>query len=355
MLPFVFEDGFGFERYVDYALDVPMYFVIRNGSYVNVAGESLPRLPRGQAAAASRREADRSRTGSTTSRPPSPKSASRASSRCAAPTWATAEFIPALSAFWAGLLYDELSLDAAWDIVKDWTAADRAVLRNAVPKTALHTPIPGSKLRFGTVADLAREIVGISEAGLVRRALTNDAGEDETIYLEPLEKILTVVAKTPAEDLLDALRRRWGRDVNPIFERNRDFSAARLALLRGIGKESSCKDTWTMAALRVIQPSSVQKCVSVTYSMNVADVFSSHRPSVHGRGLAAHRSHWASPPGCERSSDDRTAMSHWLRPRYSRCRDLTRQGWARHRGAGSRSSAGLRSGAVYIVPRPAGC
>ena len=89
------------------------------------------------------------------------------------------------------------------------------VLRDAVPKTALHTPIPGSKLRFGTVADLAREIVGISEAGLVRRALTNDAGEDETIYLEPLEKILTVDAKTPAEDLLDALRRRMGQGRQP--------------------------------------------------------------------------------------------------------------------------------------------
>jgi glutamate--cysteine ligase len=219
MLPFVFEDGFGFERYVDYALDVPMYFIIRNGRYVNVAGESfrafldgaLPQLP-GDKPTIKDWEHHLSTA--------FPEVRLKSFLEMRGADMGTAEFIPALSAFWTGLLYDELSLDAAWDLVKHWTAADRAVLRNAVPKTALHTPIPGSKLQFGTVADLAREVVGISEAGLVRRAVTNADGLDETVYLRPLENILRE-AKTPAEELLALYDGEWDGDVNSVFDRNR--------------------------------------------------------------------------------------------------------------------------------------
>jgi glutamate--cysteine ligase len=219
MTPFVFEDGFGFERYVDYALDVPMYFVIRDGAYVNVAGESfrafldgrLPQLPGEKPTVA-----DWEHHLSTAF----PEVRLKRFLEMRGADMGTAEFIPALSAFWTGLLYDELSLDAAWELVQHWTAADRAALRNAVPRTALHTPIPGSKLQFGTVADLAREIVGISEAGLVRRALTNDAGDDETIYLKPLEGLLTG-GTTPAEKLLARYEGEWGGDLNKAFEANR--------------------------------------------------------------------------------------------------------------------------------------
>jgi glutamate--cysteine ligase len=220
MLPFAFEDGFGFERYVDYALDVPMYFVIRDGRYVNVAGESfraflggaLPQLPGEKPTVA-----DWENHLSTAF----PEVRLKSFLEMRGADMGTAEYIPALAAFWAGLLYDELSLDSAWDLVKHWTAADRATLRNAVPETALHTPIPGSKIRFGTVADLAREIVGISHAGLVRRGLTNEAGEDETVYLEPIEKSLALGANTPADDLLTLYNGAWNFDVNPAFERNR--------------------------------------------------------------------------------------------------------------------------------------
>lgn len=220
MLPFVFEDGFGFDRYVDYALDVPMYFVIRDGRYVNVAGESfrrfleggLPQLPGEKPSVA-----DWEHHLSTAF----PEVRLKSFLEMRGADMGKAELIPALAAFWTGLLYDSISLDAAWDVVKHWTAADRQVLRNAVPKTALHTPIPGPKLRFGTVADLAREIVGIAQAGLVRRGLTNAAGDDETVYLEPIEKILTVEAKTPAEDLLALYEGAWAHDLSPIFETNR--------------------------------------------------------------------------------------------------------------------------------------
>ena len=80
--------------------------------------------------------------------------------------------IPALSALWTGLLYDDIALDAAWEIVKHWDHNDRETLRRTVPKTALHTDAPGRRLRYGHVSDIARDIVGIAEAGLLRRALT---------------------------------------------------------------------------------------------------------------------------------------------------------------------------------------
>jgi glutamate--cysteine ligase len=167
MLPFVFEDGFGYERYCDYALDVPMYFVFREGEYVDAAGQSfrdflegkLPALPGEKPTIAD--WTDHLSTAF-------PEVVSRASSRCAGPDGGRWGRICALPALWVGLLYSGTALDAAWDRVKHWTIAEREELRHSVPKLALEAPVPGG----GTVRELSEEVLEIATSGLRERAET---------------------------------------------------------------------------------------------------------------------------------------------------------------------------------------
>ena len=216
MLPFAFEEGMGFERYVDYALDVPMYFVIRDGRYINVAGESfraflegnLPQLP-GEKPTVKDWEDHLSTL--------FPEVRLKQFLEMRGADMGDEAAITALPALWTGLLYDDIALDAAWDLVKDWTEYDRQALRNGVPRQALQTPVPGNDLRFGTVGDLAREMVGIASAGLARRAIKNALGQDESIYLATLEETLRL-GKTPAERWLDLYRGEWAGDITRIFE-----------------------------------------------------------------------------------------------------------------------------------------
>jgi glutamate--cysteine ligase len=119
--------------------------------------------------------------------------------------------ICAVPALWTGLLYDQTSLEAAWDLVKDWSVEERQGLRDAVPKTALKTPF-----RRTGVLELARQVLAISRAGLKRRALTNGAGDDETRFLEPVETILAS-GLTPAEEMLKRYEAEWGRSTDPLF------------------------------------------------------------------------------------------------------------------------------------------
>ena len=217
MLPFAFDDGFGFERYADYALDVPMYFVIRDKRYVDVAGESfraflagrLPQLP-GEKPTVKDWEDHLSTL--------FPEVRLKQFLEMRGADMGDEASVTALSAFWVGLLYDDLALDAAWELVKPWTAAERQELRDAVPKAGLATAAPQStRLGFGTIADLAHEAVGIATAGLVRRARNNAVGEDETIYLAPLEETLRL-NKTPAERWLALYRGAWNGDLTRIFD-----------------------------------------------------------------------------------------------------------------------------------------
>jgi glutamate--cysteine ligase len=211
MLPFVFEDGFGFERYADYALDVPMYFVIRNKQYVNVAGESfrafldgrLPQLP-GERPTIKDWEDHLSTL--------FPEVRLKQFLEMRGADMGDAAHVNALPALWVGLLYTAASLDAAWDLVADWTAAERQAMREAVPRTALHTPF-----RRGTVGDVARRMLEIARDGLVRRSMMDDAGEDETKYLAPLETTLAL-GKTPAERWLDRYNGAWKGNLDHIFD-----------------------------------------------------------------------------------------------------------------------------------------
>jgi glutamate--cysteine ligase len=212
MLPFAFDPGFGFERYVDWALDVPMYFVKRGDTYHDVAGESfssllagkLPQLP-GERATLS----DWTNHLSTLFPEVRLKTFLEMRGADCGARWT----ITAVPAFWVGLLYDRAALDGAWDIVKDWTAEERQALRNEVPKTALKTPF-----RNRTAFDIAREVLALSRGGLRRRARFNERGEDETIYLERLDEI-AASGKTQAERVLDDYQTEWRGDIDQVFHR----------------------------------------------------------------------------------------------------------------------------------------
>jgi glutamate--cysteine ligase len=210
MLPFVFEPGMGFERYADYALDVPMYFVYRHGRYIDAAGASFRDFMAGRLAQlpGERPTLDDWSDHLTTLFPEVRMKRFLEMRGADGGRWRR---ICALPAFWAGLLYDRNALDAAWDLVKDWSAQERQALRDAVPRTALRTPF-----RKGSVLEVARQALEIARAGLVRRGRLDPQGRDETRFLEPIEAVLREGC-TPAEELLARYQGDWGRRTAPLF------------------------------------------------------------------------------------------------------------------------------------------
>ncbi len=210
MLDFVFEDGFGYERYVDYLLDVPMYFSYRNGEYLDLAGKSFKDFMAGKlrelpgALPTLKDWADH-----TTTAFPEVRLKKYLEMRGAdGGPW---NRLCALPAFWVGLLYDQTALDAAWDLVKDFTMVERHALRDGVPKHALKLPF-----RTGTVNDLAREALKIAGQGLARRAKLNSTGASEAIFLEPLLEFVDA-NQTPAERKLELFHGKWNGSVDPVF------------------------------------------------------------------------------------------------------------------------------------------
>ena len=210
-LPFVFEQGFGFERYADYALDVPMYFVVRDGKYIDAAGLSFRDFLRGELSVL---PGEKPRLGDwvdhLSTAFPEVRMKSYLEMRGAdGGRW---DRICALPALWVGLLYDEVALDAAWQLVKHWTPQDHARLRAEVPRLALQAASPNG----GTLQDLAKSVLAIAEAGLARRARLNGSGDSEALFLAPLHRIAET-GKTNADLMLDAFAGRWGGSVEPVY------------------------------------------------------------------------------------------------------------------------------------------
>ncbi len=215
MLPFVFEDGFGYERYADYALDVPMYFVYREGRYIDAAGLSFRDFLRGELSVLPGEKptmddwADHLSTAF-----PEVRLKTFLEMRGAdGGPWGQ---ICALPALWVGLLYDQDALDAAWDLVKNWSMDEREALRNAVPKLALDAPLPGG----GRLRDIAGQVLDIAGAGLSARARTNASGDNESGFLDPLREIVRS-GKVPAQLLLDRYAGPWEGDVCQLYEGSR--------------------------------------------------------------------------------------------------------------------------------------
>ncbi|MCA0406247.1 MAG: glutamate--cysteine ligase [Proteobacteria bacterium] len=210
MLPFVFDEGFGFEAYVDYALKVPMYFVKRGDTYHDVTGQSFGALLEGKLPGMpGERAAISDWANHLTTIFPEVRLKRFIEMRGA--DVGDAQMIPALSAFWVGLLYDDVSLDAAWDLVKGWDAQMRQQLRDDVPKAGLKAQVGGHSL-----LEIARSALALSAAGLKRRARKDAQGRDETRFLAPLSHILSQ-RHSRAEVLLAQFKSEWHGDVSPAF------------------------------------------------------------------------------------------------------------------------------------------
>jgi glutamate--cysteine ligase len=210
MLPFAFEPGMGFERYVDYMLDVPMYFVYRDGRYVDVSGQSFRDFLKGRLPALPGEIPGMGDWADhlTTAFPEVRLKRFLEMRGADGGPW---DRLCALPALWVGLLYDDVALDGAWQMVKDWTTEDHAQLRSHVPRLALKTPYKGRTLR-----ELAAEVVAIARAGLVRRAVTDRIGGDESGFLNVLQEIVDS-GVTPAERKLALYNGPWKASVDPIF------------------------------------------------------------------------------------------------------------------------------------------
>jgi glutamate--cysteine ligase len=212
MLPFVFEDGFGYERYAEYALDVPMYFVYREGKYIDAAGLSFRDFLKGELSVlpGEKPTLDDWTDHLSTAFPEVRLKTFLEMRGADGGPW---NRICALPALWVGLLYDQGALDAAWDLVKDWTIDERQSLRDAVPKLGLNAPIAGG----GKLRDIAGEVLDIAGAGLSARARFNRAGDNETGFLDPLREIVRS-GKVPAEMLLDRYNSVWNGDVSKVYD-----------------------------------------------------------------------------------------------------------------------------------------
>ncbi len=211
MLPWVFEDGMGFERYVDYALKVPMYFVYREGRYIDVAGKCFQDFLDGRIPELKGIEPSMSDWADhlTTIFPEVRLKKFLEMRGADGGSW---QRICGLPALWVGLYYDQVALDAAWDMVKDWTEEERQAMRDAVPRQGFKTPFRG-----GNVGDLARQMLDISSAGLKRRAATDAAGSSEDGFLNPLRDYVDR-GYTRAEELLRRFHGEWNGDITPLFK-----------------------------------------------------------------------------------------------------------------------------------------
>jgi len=210
-LPFIFEDSFGFEAYVDYMLDVPMYFIYRDGTYMDASGQSfrdflagkLPALP-------GEKPTIKDWEDHLTTAFPEVRLKKFLEMRGAdGGPWGR---LCALPAFWAGLLYDEQALDQAEQLVKDWTLTDNEYLREKVPYTALNTEFKGQ-----TIGDIALDLLDIAQGGLKRRGVLNERAQDESKFLEPLYTIAES-GQTQAEIMLKEFETRWKGDIDQLFK-----------------------------------------------------------------------------------------------------------------------------------------
>lgn len=210
MLAIAFEEGFGYERYVDWVLDVPMYFVKRDSTYHDVAGSSFRDLFAGRHPQLPGERATRSDWANHVSTV-FPEVRLKRYLEMRGADVGNIEHIVALSAFWTGLLYDETALDGAWELVKSWSAEQREQLRADVPKQALKASIAGR-----SVQDVARDALKLSREGLQRRACLDEAGRDEMRHLAYAEEIVAS-GRTPAERMLELYHGPWGGSVLPAF------------------------------------------------------------------------------------------------------------------------------------------
>ena len=211
MLPFVFDEGFGFEQYVDYALDVPMYFVYRGGEYLDASGKSFRDFLDGKldTVPGEKPTLDDFDDHLSTIFPEVRLKTFLEMRGCDTGPWGE---LCAMPAFFVGLLYDSTALDAAWDMVKDWTTEEREQLRRDVPKMGFDTPF-----RDTTLLELAAQALDISRAGLNARGYLNGHGENETVFLQELDDFIKT-GKSNADRLIEKFTGEWDGDILRAYE-----------------------------------------------------------------------------------------------------------------------------------------
>ena len=209
MLPFAFEDGMGFERYVDFALDVPMYFIKRGDTYIDVAGSSFRDLLAGRHPAVPGERATLSDWANHLSTI-FPEVRLKTFLEMRGADTGALPFLVALPALFAGLLYAPASLDSAWDLVRRWSAAEREALRAETPRRGLDAEIAGRPLRA-----VAKDVLALARAGLAGRGHRDAVGADETVYLDVLDEV--VAGRSQAERLIGMFNGAWRGSVDPAF------------------------------------------------------------------------------------------------------------------------------------------
>jgi glutamate--cysteine ligase len=210
---FVFEDGMGFDRWVDYALDVPMYFVHRDGTYIDALGQSFRDFLRGDLPALPGEVPTLSDWADhlTTLFPEARIKRYMEMRGADGGPWRR---LCALPAFWVGLMYDGAALDAAWDLAKGWTQETREALRIGASVDGLQAEVDGTRM-----IDLARQCVDIAENGLRARAQAGAGGlvPDETHFLNALRESVET-GRAPADELLADYQGAWAGDLSRIYE-----------------------------------------------------------------------------------------------------------------------------------------
>jgi glutamate--cysteine ligase len=210
-LPIAFHDGFGFDAYVDWALDVPMYFVVRHGRYHAMTAYTFRQFMDGRAPDDLPNPAPTMGDWKNHLSTLFPDVRLKTYLEMRGADGGPWRRLCALPAFWVGLLYDPVSLEAAKELIAPWTEEERHGLRDTVPRLGLATPF-----RNVTVLDIAKDLVVMARDGLKRRAIAGNGSVDESGYLGPLEETVAI-GRTPAENLLHQYKTRWGQSVEPIF------------------------------------------------------------------------------------------------------------------------------------------
>jgi glutamate--cysteine ligase len=211
LLDFVFQDGFGYETYVEYALDVPMYFIKRDGKYVDLSGRSFRSFLAGELAERpGERPQAKDWADHLTTLFPEVRLKSYLEMRGA--DCGSLEHLLALPAVWAGVLYDTIALDEAWALAQDWTAEQRHALRLDAARLGLKAQVNGRTLQA-----VALDLLEIANRGLARRALLDANGRDESAYLAPIQAIAES-GVTAAERLLELYHGAWRGDATGVFD-----------------------------------------------------------------------------------------------------------------------------------------
>ena len=213
LLPFVFDEGFGYQAWVDYVLDVPMYFVYRDGKYIDALGQSFRDFLRGELPALPGEKPSLSDWADhmTTVFPEARVKTFIEMRGADGGPWRR---LCALPAFWVGLIYDQTALDAATDLIKDWDHETREALRVSAARDGLAGGAGDLHM-----LDLAREVVAIAESGLKARARPGAGGmvPDETHFLNALKESLAS-GQTPADELLAKYHGEWAGDLSRIYD-----------------------------------------------------------------------------------------------------------------------------------------